>query len=567
MSVVGRARVDGVVLPPAEVMRAYEAAGWWTDELLDEFVLRHAAATPDAVAVRSPGSTVTHGQLAELVRGLASNLEALGLQPDDRVVVQLPNQLELVVLVLALVRLGAPPVLAVPALGPREIRHVVETTGAVALAVDVRSKHQATYLAVRDLCGLCPSLRRLLVVGRATHSANEAEVDLEELMGPPAAPRPGDRAADPPPGGGRASVRNAGAVALYLLSSGTTGLPKPIPRTHYDYVYNLKVSSDLTALDSRSVYLPALPAAHNFGLGCPGVLGALSCGGSIVLRRGVDIEGMLGAICEEGVTVAAAVPSTAMQWVNHLRAGSGAAPASRSLRVLQVGGARLQPSNAHELMDTLECQVQQVYGMAEGQLNFTRLDDPVDTVAETQGRPASTGDEWRLVDDEGVDVANGEPGELLVRGPYTIRGYLADTATNDASFTGDGYYRTGDVVRWHETGNLVVEGRRRDFINRGGEKISAEEIEALLAAHEDVMVSAAVAMPSQAFGEEVCVYVVPRSDARLDLRAVRGYLRNLGIARFKLPTHVEVVERLPLTAVGKIDRAALRCRVAELVAK
>jgi 2,3-dihydroxybenzoate-AMP ligase len=233
-----------------------------------------------------------------------------------------------------------------------------------------------------------------------------------------------------------------------------------------------------------------------------------------------------------------------------------------SLELLQVGGSKFNPEAARRVRPTLGCTLQQVFGMAEGLLNYTRPDDPEEVIVETQGRPMSPDDEVRVVEPEGNEVPDGEAGELATQGPYTLRGYYNAPEHNQRAFTPDGFYRSGDVVRWHPSGNLVVEGRDKDLINRGGEKISAEEIENLILAHPKVFNVAAVAMPDPVLGERTCAYVVPRGGASLSLEELVGFLKNKRIAKYKLPERLEFVEGLPLTSVGKIDKKALREDVA-----
>ena len=216
----------------------------------------------------------------------------------------------------------------------------------------------------------------------------------------------------------------------------------------------------------------------------------------------------------EQVTITALVPALVIRWLEALEASGEGRFDLSSLEVLQVGGARLVPEVARRIGPAIGCRVQQVFGMAEGLLNYTRLDDPDDVVVETQGRPLSPADELRIVGPDGEPVPDGEPGELLTRGPYTIRGYYRADAHNATAFTADGFYRTGDIVRLDPSGNLTVEGRAKDLINRGGEKISAEEIENLLLAHPAVREAAAVAMPHAVLGEQTCAY--RRAPARRD---------------------------------------------------
>jgi 2,3-dihydroxybenzoate-AMP ligase len=201
--------------------------------------------------------------------------------------------------------------------------------------------------------------------------------------------------------------------------------------------------------------------------------------------------------------------------------------------------------------------------MAEGLCNFTRLDDPDDVVCETQGRPMSPDDEIRVVDENDEPVAEGESGMLLTRGPYTLRGYFRAPEHNEVAFTPDGWYRTGDVVHRHPSGNLVVDGRTKDVIVRGGEKISAEEVENLVyLGVPSVARVAAVGAPDTGLGEKVAIVVVPRPGPAPTLEDIREALRRLECAAFKLPEQLELVDALPLTPVGKIDKNRLRADLA-----
>jgi 2,3-dihydroxybenzoate-AMP ligase len=204
----------------------------------------------------------------------------------------------------------------------------------------------------------------------------------------------------------------------------------------------------------------------------------------------------------------------------------------------------------------------QAFGMAEGLTNVTRPDDSREVIRETQGRPVSPADEIRIVDDQGEEIQRGEVGELITRGPYTIRGYYKAEEHNHTAFTADGFYRTGDMVRRHPSGNLVVEGRRKDMINRGGEKISAEEVENLVLNHESVQMAAVVAMPDPVLGERGCAFIVPKPGRTLTLEELTGFLLDKKIAKFKLPERLEIVDSFPLTGVGKISKKILREQIA-----
>jgi len=536
---------------PAEFAERYRGEGYWRGERLGDLLRRWTAAGGDRVAVTGGGRSMTYAELDAAADRVAAGLRRLGLARHDRVVVQLANVVEFPAIVFGLLRLGALPVFALPPHREHEIGYLAEHAEAVAYLACAR----VGGFAYGDLGATArkasPALRHVLLLDGPDDERNGV-VDLRRLLDAPLDPAEAAAAADADP-------PDPADAAFFLLSGGTTGLPKLIPRTHDDYAYNVAASAEVTGLDASTVYLVALPAAHNFPLGCPGLMGTLAAGGRVVMAPSPKPEDALAAVETEGVTVTAVVPALAIRW---LEANGDHRYDTSSLRVLQVGGARLVPEVARRIGPAFGCTVQQVFGMAEGLLNYTRLDDPPDVVVETQGRPLAAADEIRIVGPDGTPVPDGEAGELLIRGPYTIRGYYRAEAHNARAFTADGFYRTGDVVRLHPSGNLVVEGRAKDLINRGGEKISAEEIENLLIAHPAVLEAAAVAMPHPVLGEQTCAYLVLRPGETVDVAALGAYLDARGVARFKWPERVEVLAALPVTNVGKVDKKKLRDDIA-----
>jgi len=547
--------LPGCVPFPAEFAERYRREGYWRGERLGDLLRRWAAAGGDRIAVSAAGpagpASMTYAELDAAADRLAAGLRHLGLRRGERVVVQLPNVVEFPAVCFGLLRLGALPVFALPPHREHEIGYLAEHAEAVAyLACDTFGgfRYGELGLAARKAS---PGLRHVLLLDGPDDAA-DGVVDLRRLLDAPLDPAEARAAADADP-------PDPADVALFLLSGGTTGLPKLIPRTHDDYAYNVSASAELCGLGPDTVYLVALPAAHNFPLGCPGVMGTLAAGGRVVMAPSARPEDAMAVVEAERVTITALVPALVIRW---LEANAGGRFDLGSLEVLQVGGARLVPEVARRVGPAFGCRVQQVFGMAEGLLNYTRLDDPDDVVVETQGRPLSPADEILVVGPDGRAVPDGEPGELLTRGPYTIRGYYRAEAHNAAAFTADGFYRSGDIVRLHPSGNLTVEGRAKDLINRGGEKISAEEIENLLIAHPAVREAAAVAMPHPVLGEQICAYLVLRAGETVDLAQLSAYLEERGVARFKWPERIEVVEALPVTNVGKVDKKKLRDDIA-----
>ena len=546
--------LKGFVPFPAEFAERYRQAGYWRGERLGDLLRRWAEAGGDRVAVSSRDGKMTYAELDAAADRVAAGLRRLGLSRGDRVVVQLPNVVEFPAVVFGLLRLGALPIYALPPHRDHEINYLASHAEAVAyIASDTFAGFHYGELgaAARKAA---PSLQHVLLLDGADDERNGV-INLRRLLEEPIDAAEARAAADTDP-------PDASDVAFFLLSGGTTGLPKLIPRTHDDYAYNVAASADVCGLNPSTVYMVALPAAHNFPLGCPGIMGTLAAGGRVVMAPSPRPEDAMAVVEAERVTITALVPALVVRWLEALAAGTERRFDLSSLEVLQVGGARLAPEVARRVGPAIRCKVQQVFGMAEGLLNYTRLDDPEDVVVGTQGRPLSPGDEVLVVGPDGAPVPDGEPGELLTRGPYTIRGYYRADAHNAKAFTADGYYRTGDIVRRDEAGNFMVEGRAKDLINRGGEKISAEEIENLLLAHPAVQEAAAVAMPHPVLGEQTCAYLVLRPDEKLDLAALCAYLEERRVARFKWPERLEFVDALPVTNVGKVDKKKLRDDIA-----
>ncbi|MFD5441876.1 (2,3-dihydroxybenzoyl)adenylate synthase [Streptomyces tendae] len=523
----------------------YRAAGHWQGVAFGARLRALAAAHGGHAALVDGERRWSYAELDAEADRVARGLRGLGIGRGDRVVVQLPNCAEFLLVWFGLQRLGAVPVHAMPGHRRREIGHLVRVAGAVACVVPdrhARFDHRELMREVRAEQGPGGSLRHVVVVGES--GPEEGFVPFEALRTQePAESRPtaDDGGAD------------AADVALLLLSGGTTGLPKLIPRTHDDYSYNARACAEVCALDARSVYLAVLPLGFNFAFACPGVLGTLMAGGTVVVAPDPSPQTAYALVEREGVTLTSLTPPLVPHWIDEAASGSWDLG---SLSVVQVGGARLPEDHARKLGPALGVTVQQVFGMAEGLINLTRLDDPEDLVCATQGRPVSPDDEVLVVDADGRPVPDGTAGELLTRGPYTLRGYYRAEEHNRTAFTPDGHYRSGDVVRRLPSGHLVVVGRIKDQINRGGEKVAAVEVEEQLLTHPTITAAALVGVPDERWGERSVAFVVC-TGAAPGVREVAAHLKKRGLAGYKAPDEVVRVPALPLTAVGKVDKAAL----------
>lgn len=529
---------------PEELARHYRAKGYWKGETFSQMLRRITGEHGDAVAVVGGDVRWTYAELLARSEVAAAGFIKLGLKPGDRVVVQMPNLPEFLSVVFGLFRARLIPVYALPAHRSTEIVHFLTRAEASAYVIADRHEGFDYRELARTVLEQVPSLDRVVVVGEAEEFAgfNSFEANPDLL--------PQEDA-------------NPSEVAFLQISGGSTGLSKLIPRTHDDYLYSVRASAEISGLTSESVYLTALPAAHNFPMSSPGYLGALAVGAAVVMSPSPSPDACFPLIEREKVTITGLVPPLALLW---MQAAARKTHDISSLEVLLVGGAKFLPEAARRVKRELGCTLQQVFGMAEGLVNYTRLDDPEHLIVETQGRPISEDDEVLILDDAGHAVPQGEPGNLLTRGPYTIRGYHNEPSANARSFTDDGYYRTGDVVRRTPEGYLVVMGRATDHINRSGEKISAEEVEDHLLAHPAVFDAAVVSVPDEYLGERICAFIMPNGTPPRSVE-LKAWMRKRDIADFKVPDQIVFVDDFAVTAVGKISRrelrAALRQRMLE----
>jgi len=534
---------------PEEFARRYRAAGFWEDITLDEMLRRSARARPDAIAIVEGERRLSYAQLVERIERLAAHLAGLGLRSRERVIFQLGNSTELVCTFFALMRVGAIPVMALPAHRHAEIGRFATHAEAVAYFIPESKGFDFRALA-KTVQREVPSLR--LVVEQGPVAAGEPGiVALGALLAEPPS-------ADAVTRLGSGPACEADDVALMMLSGGTTGLPKFIPRTHNDYIYNCRQSGAVAGFGPDTVYLAALPMAHGYTLASPGILAALAHGGRVVIAPDHRAETVFPLIEKERVTIACGGVPLAVSW---LASDWPERCDLSSLRVYMNGGARLLPELRRQIEARLRCAYIESYGTGEGLLNQTRPEDPDHIRFNSSGRPVSEADEIKVIDEAGNELSDGSVGELAARGPYTVRGYYNAPEATAAAFTADGYYRMGDAVRKVD-GYLYLEGRIKDLINRGGEKVSSEEVENHLIAHPSIQNVCVVAMPDPVYGEKACAFVIPKAGATLDFGAMKSFLVEREIAKFKLPERLELVEAFPLSPAGKILRRELRATIA-----
>ena len=521
---------------PAEVEATYRDAGLWgTRTIAEEF---HATATrhPHRDAVVAAEGRLTYAELDVRTDRIAVGLVDLGLQPGDPVLVQVTNRLETIVAWYALLKAGLVPVATLAAHCGHEIAHIGRAVGARAHLVEPGTTGIDLVAFAHEQARDHPTMRHVLVPGDLPETdvdPNEARARVEEIQ----------QGIDPDD------------VAVFQLSGGTTGVPKLIPRLHAEYWYNARAYAGVLGwtADDRVGHL--IPIIHKAGIVC-GVHAPHSVGACLVLTDH-DLDAALPTLVAERTT------SVLFGHV-HYRAPEHPLydELARTLRVVLLSGAKV----SEELFAATGrggARVGQLFGMAEGMFLVTPLDASPELRRASVGVPISPLDEVRVLDPgTEEEVPDGEVGELCCQGPYTLRGYYG--VDRPEAFTADGFYRTGDlasvrVLDGHRA--ISIEGRIKDLINRGGEKINAEEVELLLLAHPHVVEAALVAMSDPWLGERGCAYLAT-DGATVTLEDVRAHLQRLDVAKFKWPERVELLDALPRTKVGKLDKLAMTADIA-----
>lgn len=520
---------------PPEFADQYRQLGYWQGEAFGPWLSNLAKKYGAQVALIEGEQRLTYRQLNNLALRYATHFQKQGLKQGDRVVLQLPNSIDFFGSLFGLLGLGIQPILSLPAHRQQEVSYFAQLAEAKAYLAP--AEHAGfNYLPLARFClENAESLERILILGESDFPSLSPDENTLLLSQWPEI--------------------SASDIALFQLSGGSTGKPKLIPRTHDDYLYSIRASAEICNLNEHTVKMIVLPVSHNYPLTSPGSLGVFHAGGTVVLSPQASPETAFPLIQQHGVTQVALVPTLLSLW---LQAAEHSSSNLSSLQTIQCGGAPLSPDLARRVPEIFNCDLQQVFGMAEGLVNYTRPQDP--NRFESQGFKISPHDEIKILDDQDNEVPDGTAGHLLTRGPYTVRGYFRAPEHNTRAFTSDGFYRTGDIVTRHPDGFLTVTGRSKDQVNRSGEKIAAEEVEHALHTHPQVLTAALVGVPDQWLGERSVAFVALK-DASTPPRfglELKKYLIQLGLATYKIPDQIQILPKVPQTAVGKINKVALR---------
>jgi cyclohexanecarboxylate-CoA ligase len=531
--------------PSADDIERYTRAGYWTDDLIDEFVSTLASdeATASRTAIVDGETRITYAELAQQVDAIAGALHDIGVRAGDVVSWQLPNWWELIPLHYGIMRAGGVSNPVLPIHRRNEVEFVLRQAETKVFV------HPATFRGfdyrgmVADLAPQLPALEATFVV--RGDAAGEGRAFAELLRGGPAP----------------AVERSATDPALLMYTSGTTSDPKGVVHPHATLVRETRGCLETWEVTEDDRAFMAAPVTHITGL-LYGIHLPAMVGGSVVLQDAWEPKRGLDLIERHRCTfTATATPFLyGMTHDDELERRD-----LSSLRWVGVGGADVPPSMVREGETLLGAKVARSYGSTEfPTASIAWTTDPLDSRAETDGR-AYEGVELRVVDDTGVVLPTGERGELQARGPERFIGYLVPPPGEEV-FDSEGWFATGDLARLDEQGRVTIEGRKKDIILRGGENISVPEVENHLYQHPKIAEVSVVAMPDPVLGERACAFVVPTGEEPPTLAELAEFLRSRGLAIQKVPERVEAIDELPKNSTGKVQKFKLRERIAAILA-
>ena len=527
---------------------------------LAEAVAARAQERPDEFAIVTVGesgvTTLTWRDLWRMSERIATLLLELEVHPGTSVAYQLPNCAEFVAITLAILRIGAVCCPLMPIYRERELGWMLNRSQASVLFVRDGYQGRCPIDEVAKLAPQLQSLKHLIAIGgsdRAIALPETARLSSCWLDQRLASLPENERALEP-----RAVL--PGVVAQLLFTSGTSGTPKGVLHRQDALMAAATLAITHLGLTAQDrLYVPS-PLAHQTGF-LYGMWLALALGAPQILQERWEPRVALSTLTDWGATFVQAATPFLADLVHTVE--DGAAP-PRSLRIFVATGAAVPRALAHRAARALQANICGAFGTTEGCLaTLSSPTDPPAKACNTDGCPLPTV-QIRICDDTGKSLPSETEGHLQVLSPTMFQGYLDDPEGSAAAYTADGWYRTGDLAIIDAEGYLRVTGRVKDVINRGGEKIPVAEIEQLLYQHEAIREVAIVAMPDARLGERACAFVVPQAGRILDLRELCVFLNERGVAKPYWPERVELLDALPKTASGKIQKFVLRERAKDL---
>ena len=523
----------------------YSKFRWWLGITLGDMLDKTADLYPNKEALVDDRVRLTYSELRERVDKLAVGMIYLGIEKGDAVLLQLPNWAEFVCSYYALQKIGGIPVLLISGYRQLEVNHLCRLAEAKAWIVPdaYRKIDYMSFIGVVKKAN--PQLKYVISV-RARGQDENFAVSLEDLM---------DRELNADDKHVLADRRPEPTdVAHILPSGGTTGLPKGISRTHNDYFCNLEHVAKAGEMCTDDIWLITVPVGHNLAL-LDGITGCVFVGGKLVLLDSTRVWDVCSAIQRERVTFIPIVPSLLKRIIESEEIGQYDLS---SLKKISAGGEASTPELIRSVHEKLGCKYINEFGMSEGLLLRTRIDYDLETVCNTVGRPCCPYDQVKILNAEGKELPVNTDGELSAKGPSIFAGYLKNPEENKKVFNAEGFFRTGDMARIDDLGNIRITGRIKDIIIRGGENISPAQVEELLLSHPGIANVAVIGIPDKEMGESVCAYIQPVPGVTLDPEEIKALIESKGASKLLLPERFEFIDALPMTEAGKHDKKALR---------
>ncbi len=536
--------LEGFTPHKKEDAEKYSKFRWWLGVTLSDMLDKASDLYPNKEALIDDRSRLTYAQLREKVDKLAISLIKLGIKKQDRVLLQLPNWSEFVYSYFALQKIGAIVVLLLPRHRQEEINHLCRITGAEAWIVPEKYRSIGSLPIIYDVLKENPELKNVILVRggessqfisleRLIQDADLNEASIRELI---------DRRPDPMD------------MAHMGPTGGTTGLPKVAIRTHNDCLCDIEYKARALELNNNDICLAMAPAGHDLVF-TVAICGTIFSFGKLVLLDSTLPGDFCKVVQRERVTCAVMVPTLAMRIANY---GDLKDFDLSSLLKLHVGGASSPSDLIHAIDERIGCKYSVGLGSTEGLNCMTRLDYGLDTICQTCGKPCCPYSEYKVIDQDERELPPNTDGELVIKGPDVFSGYLGAPDENRTSFTKDGFFKTGDLARIDDLGHVIITGRIKDIIIRGGENINAGEIERLIIAHPSVEDVSVIGMPDKELGERICAYIKPAPGSKLSFDDILSFLKSKGASVLQLPERIEFVDSIPLTKVGKVDKKVLR---------
>jgi 2,3-dihydroxybenzoate-AMP ligase len=531
----------------------YLRSGWWRGLTLSDYLDRAADACPGKVGFVDIQNRVTYAEAREQSVRLAVAFMRRGIRPHDRVLVQLPNWSEFVPAYFALQRIGAIPVMLIDRYREHEIQKLAELSGATAWIVPTHYRKVDYAPIIDEVLRLVPAIAQVITVRGEIEGRDF--VGLSRLL-EVTKPTPAEL--------GRLAKLHPDPMQVAHMgpTGGTTGTPKIVPRTHNSLSCGTEHCSRAWTQSPDDITLIVGSIGHDLSFS-KGLLGSVITQGTIVLLDTAEAEAICQAVGREKVTAVVWVPTLAQRLLQY--EGLGLHDLS-TLKKMHSGGAAAMPGLIEQVTTRLGVKFFNGYGATEGMNTITRVDDGLETVISSVGRPSCPGDTYKVVDPLGDTLPAGASGELLVKGPGVFTGYYMNDDENTSVFDADGFFGTGDVACISDEGYVTITGRIKEMINRGGESISATVIEKLIDRHPDIAAVAVVAMPDPLMGERACAYVQPRCGAELSFETIITFLREEKASVLELPERIEFVEVMPYTPAQKTDKKALQADIAAKLA-